>query len=265
MKKIRLQAHRGVSTEYPENTIVAFQASIDKGYDIIELDTKYTKDGVCVVLHDRTLNRTCRLPDGSKLPDEPKLAIADITLEEARSFDAGIFKGEQFKGEKIPTFAETLEFIKKSPIPYKLDNVWETFTPEQQNDFLGLVKAADLGNKIGFTCRVFECFERVAKEFPECELHWDGSLDDETLANVKKVGEGHRVTIWIRFDNKMTAWCKFPPATPELCDKIRQYGEVGVWILSTEEEFDIAVTELKADSIETTGGVKPWMFDKFVK
>lgn len=39
MKTIRLQAHRGVSSDAPENTISAFQMSIDQGYDIIELDT----------------------------------------------------------------------------------------------------------------------------------------------------------------------------------------------------------------------------------
>ena len=81
MKKIRLQAHRGVSTDAPENTFAAFRMSVEQGYDIIELDTKYTKDGVCVVLHDTTLNRTCRFSGGEKLSDEPPLGIGDITLE----------------------------------------------------------------------------------------------------------------------------------------------------------------------------------------
>ena len=48
----RLQAHRGVRSEYPENTIATFKASVDEGYDIIELDPKYTKDGKFVFLHD---------------------------------------------------------------------------------------------------------------------------------------------------------------------------------------------------------------------
>ena len=42
---IKLQAHRGVSSEYPENTLAAFRASVEQGYDIIECDPKYTKDG----------------------------------------------------------------------------------------------------------------------------------------------------------------------------------------------------------------------------
>lgn len=262
MKKIRLQAHRGVSTEAPENTAAAFKMSVEQGYDIIELDTKYTKDGVCVVLHDMTLNRTCRLPGGEMLADGKPLSIGDITLKEAREFDAGIAMDARFAGEKIPTFTQVLDFFKTNPISCKIDNVWETFTPEQKDDFIGLVKASGAEKKIGFSCQHLENLERVAREVPECELHWDGALDDELLPEVKKIAAKHRLTIWVRYDNKATSWSKYPFATPELCDKIRQFGEVGVWILSTEEELNKAALEFNADAIETTGAVKPWMLNK---
>ena len=39
------QAHRGVSTEYPENTIPAFAAAAWQGYQVIELDPTFTADG----------------------------------------------------------------------------------------------------------------------------------------------------------------------------------------------------------------------------
>ena len=57
----KLQAHRGVSTDAPENPMAAFRLAVEQGYDIIEFDPKYTKDDVCVILHDRTLNRTGRI------------------------------------------------------------------------------------------------------------------------------------------------------------------------------------------------------------
>ena len=52
MKHIRLQAHRGVSTEYPENTLAAFRAAVKEGYDII-----YTPAGFA---------ETCDVADGEK-------------------------------------------------------------------------------------------------------------------------------------------------------------------------------------------------------
>ena len=66
------QAHRGVSTEYPENTIPSFAAAAQQGYQLIELDPTYTADGECVVFHDHTINRTCRNEDGSEIPDAIK-------------------------------------------------------------------------------------------------------------------------------------------------------------------------------------------------
>ena len=74
------QAHRGVSSEYPENTIPAFAAAARQGYQIIELDPLFTADGECVVFHDKTLNRTCRNSDGSEIAD--KIPLAELTFEE---------------------------------------------------------------------------------------------------------------------------------------------------------------------------------------
>ena len=42
-----LQAHRGDSKRFPENTMSAFNAAYNEGYGIIELDMKFTKDGKC--------------------------------------------------------------------------------------------------------------------------------------------------------------------------------------------------------------------------
>ena len=52
MTTIRLQAHKGYSAAAPENTMTAFKAACDAGYAFIELDPKFTSDGVCVLIHD---------------------------------------------------------------------------------------------------------------------------------------------------------------------------------------------------------------------
>ena len=56
MSKIRLQAHRGVCSECPENTLAAFQTAIDEGYSIIEMDPRYTADGTIVMEPYKYLN-----------------------------------------------------------------------------------------------------------------------------------------------------------------------------------------------------------------
>lgn len=99
---IYVAGHRGFPSKYPENTLLSFQAAIDSGVDMVELDIRMTSDKELVVIHDATVDRTC---DGSGL-------VAEKTLKEMQSLDAGLYKGEAFRGTRIPTFEETLETLK---------------------------------------------------------------------------------------------------------------------------------------------------------
>lgn len=94
-------AHRGASGNYPENTLLAFQQAIEMGVDWIELDVMTTSDGVVIVSHD---TRADRCTDGTG-------SIPAMTLEQVKQLDAGIRPGEAFKGERIPTLHEALDYI----------------------------------------------------------------------------------------------------------------------------------------------------------
>ena len=102
---IYVAAHRGWSEKYPENTMEAYQAAIDLNVDQLEIDIRITKDGELVLIHDATVDRTT---NGTG-------KVCDFTLAELRELDAGSWKGEQFKGAKIPTLLEFMELIKDLP------------------------------------------------------------------------------------------------------------------------------------------------------
>jgi glycerophosphoryl diester phosphodiesterase len=56
--------HRGASGYAPEHTIPSYDLALALGADYIEQDLQLTSDGVLVVLHDTTLDRTARgLPE----------------------------------------------------------------------------------------------------------------------------------------------------------------------------------------------------------
>lgn len=99
LRKVDNVAHRGASGYAPENTISAFDKGVEMKADYIEIDVQRSKDGELVIIHDTTVDRTT---DGTG-------KVKDLTFEEMRSLDAGSWKGEQFKGEKIPTFDEILD------------------------------------------------------------------------------------------------------------------------------------------------------------
>lgn len=88
-------AHRGASSELPENTLPAFARAIEAGADVIEADVRLTADGVPVILHDPTLDRTT---DASG-------PLRSVTAAEAAAVDAG-------GGARIPTAVEVLELAR---------------------------------------------------------------------------------------------------------------------------------------------------------
>ncbi len=95
-------AHRGASGDYPENTLVAFAAAIEAGAEMCELDVQLSADGVAVVIHDDTVDRTT---DG-------RGAVASMTLAQLRRLDAGRRFGSRFTGARIPTLDEVFGLAK---------------------------------------------------------------------------------------------------------------------------------------------------------
>lgn len=102
MKRSLNIAHRGFSGKYPENTMMAFNEAIKAGCDGIETDLQMTKDGVIVICHDETINRTT---DGEGY-------IVEYNYEDLRKVDAGIRFGQEFINERIPNLDEFFELVK---------------------------------------------------------------------------------------------------------------------------------------------------------
>ncbi|MBR4960225.1 MAG: glycerophosphodiester phosphodiesterase family protein [Clostridia bacterium] len=255
MKKYILEAHRGVGTEFPEETMSAFAAAVQQGYGMIELDTKFTKDNRCVLLHDRTVNRTGRLPGGEAIAE--KLPISEMTLEEALRLDFGIWKNELFAGEKIPVLEQVLELSKNTCIPLKFDNVLWSHTPEQQKIFFDRILSENMQSLIGVTCNSMEGIRTIRQVLPEAHIHYDGLVTAERMEEIAGIVPFSQLTTWLRYDNAITAWCKNPPVSEQMAAMVKTYGGLGVWLLTETEELIDAVTRYGADIIETDGRLKP--------
>lgn len=95
-RKLTRIGHRGAKGYAPENTLVSFQKALDLGVDGIELDVHLSAEGVLVVIHDQSLNRTT---NGVGL-------VANLNLSQLRSF----LIEERYE---IPTLEEVLDLIDK--------------------------------------------------------------------------------------------------------------------------------------------------------
>ncbi|MEO7742181.1 MAG: glycerophosphodiester phosphodiesterase [Usitatibacter sp.] len=92
----RLFAHRGGGALAPENTLAAIRLGQSLGYTAHEIDVKLSQDGVPVLLHDATLERTTN----------GRGRAADLPWAELEKLDAGSWHSPRFAGERIASFAQ---------------------------------------------------------------------------------------------------------------------------------------------------------------
>lgn len=160
-RRVLVIAHRGGAGLWPENTLYAFERAAEMGVDVLELDVHTTADGVLVVMHDSTVERTT---DGAG-------AIRQMTLAELQRLDAGYRwtpdAGQTFplrgKGLRVPTLAEVFD---ASP------RVRFNIEPKQQEPSLTpalcqMIRERGLTNRVligSFTSGVLEEFRRDCAE-----------------------------------------------------------------------------------------------------
>jgi glycerophosphoryl diester phosphodiesterase len=96
-------AHAACKGHAPENTLAGIRAALELGADGIEIDVQASADGVPILMHDSTVDRTT---DGTG-------EVSKLTLAELLRLDAGSRQFEErFRGERIPTLAEVLELTR---------------------------------------------------------------------------------------------------------------------------------------------------------
>lgn len=133
--------HRGYNGTAPENTIPAFILSKQKGYKYVEADVAFTSDGVAVLLHDSTIDRTSN-GTGS---------ISALTYNEVLAYDFGSWKSSDYAGVKIPTFTEFVMTCKGIGLhPYIELKSSGGYTQEQIAGIVDAVKAAGMEGKVTY-------------------------------------------------------------------------------------------------------------------
>ena len=98
----RLVAHRGGGSLAPENTVAAIRLGQSLGYRMHEIDVKLSLDGVPMLLHDPTLERTTN----------GKGRAADLPWSALRVLDAGGWHAVEFRGEPVPSYEEAVKQLR---------------------------------------------------------------------------------------------------------------------------------------------------------
>ena len=150
-------AHRGASAQAPENTLASFELALSQGADAIELDAKLSADGEVVVIHDPTVDRTT---NGHG-------RVAQLSLTELHSLDAGSFFSEKYRGQKIPLLEEVFEAVgKKLFINVELKN-YDAPYDQLVEKVCALVKKHEMEKKIILSSFLASNLKKAKSFLPE--------------------------------------------------------------------------------------------------
>lgn len=187
---IRYVAHRGYHVQAPENTMPAFAAAAEAGYQFLESDVHFTKDGVAVLCHDSTINATARNADGSKIVGVKSIQF--MTYEELLQYDFGIAAGEAYRGTRIPTFREWIAFCREADVTPYIE-LKSRMTTEQVQTLMQLVEEAGMTDHavwISFTWNL-RMLQDVVAANPEAEVGLlSNGLANTTVAMAKTLQTG---------------------------------------------------------------------------
>ncbi|MDI2127757.1 glycerophosphodiester phosphodiesterase [Yinghuangia seranimata] len=209
-------AHRGANSEEPENTVAAFARAIDAGTDDLELDVHWTRDGVPVVIHDDTVERTTGTPGG----------VNTLTAAQIWALDAG-------RGRRIPTLDVVLEMAARRDVTVLVE-LKTTPTAEQVQTFLSVLRRA--GAKVIVHSFLPEALDAVHRADPQVPVGLTTG-EDITPTDAARWG-GHflnmqhgqideqKVRAWQAAGLKVYAWVVDDSATWESLAKVGVDGIV---------------------------------------
>jgi glycerophosphoryl diester phosphodiesterase len=255
-KKLLNIAHRGGAAVRPENTLVAFRHALTLGAVAMEGDLHATRDGVVVVSHDATVDRTTN----------GKGYIKDMTFRELRDLDAGYRhtpdRGASYpyrgRGFRIPTLEEVFSDSVLARTPMVLEIKQEE--PNIADAVLDLIQAHDMVDRL------------VMGSFSKAALHGLRiSAAVRGMNLVTSLAEEEVFTFFLTPLEEMTRGEYLPPGRllqvpldhevgeekvqvvgPSFMAKARALGlKVHVWTVNDREEMRWLIEEMGVDGIMT--------------
>lgn len=174
-------AHRGVYVA-PENTVVGMQAAKSYGFEYVEFDVKWSKDGVPIVIHDDTVDRVT--------DNEYSGNVADFTFEELSAMDVGKYKNPEgtaiYSGTTIPNLNRMLICCRMLALhPYiEIHDTGGTWTAARVKQCVDLVKELHMERDVTWICSQISWLKEVLKEDPSARVGWATStFNNQTHVN----------------------------------------------------------------------------------
>ncbi|MCR4734801.1 MAG: glycerophosphodiester phosphodiesterase [Treponema sp.] len=209
--------HRGASGYAPENTLAAFKLAADMGADGVELDIQETKDGVIVVCHDETIDRTSNAAGW----------IKDFTFEELRKFDFSN-GNSAYEGIKIPTMEEVFDLLAPTGLTINIElKTGIVFYDKIEEKILELTKKKNWEERVIYSSFNHYSVCKIKEMCPQAKvglLYADGPIDMPGYGKSHGVNALHPALYNLQY--------------PDYMEDCHKNGlDVNVWTVNTSEHL----------------------------
>lgn len=240
LKNEKLIAHRGYSSQAPENTTASFQLAVQNGFYGVECDIRKTYDGKFVIMHDADLNRMCGY----------NLDIANLDLQQLREYKITAGSNIQsYPDLKIPTLEEYLQILAKSKEVHPFIELKETFTTEELNKIVEKVKEYGLLDRTYFIS-IHQSNLLALKE-----------IDGVNKENLQYVYGAESFNKLVPVSDSVIQWCiqnaidldtRYTLITPSQVSLLHDGGrKVNVWTVNVLDKAFELVNDANVDMLTT--------------
>lgn len=180
LRCIKAIAHRGYSAGAPENTIPAYQLALTNGYKFVECDISLTSDGVPMLLHDATIDRTS---NGAG-------TLSEMTYAEVRQYDFGSWFSSEYAGTVIPTLEEFLTFCAENNLhPYLELKSSGGYTQAQVEAIVDMVALHGLRGRVTYISFSLPYLRYVKAKDSAARLGYtiDSNISSTVISNAKSI------------------------------------------------------------------------------
>ncbi|RJG22598.1 glycerophosphodiester phosphodiesterase family protein [Paenibacillus thiaminolyticus] len=174
---VEIVAHRGYAALFPENTMIAFRRALHMGADALEIDVHHSAEGVPVVIHDGTLDRTT----------DRSGPVRSKTVGELQQADAGIKFHPDYAGSGIPLLEEVLALLSEGRAGLQLE-LKEHINEQEAAGLLHLLDTYKLTERTIIISFHVDNLRLIRNLHPTIEVGW---LSDKLVDIDILTGLGH--------------------------------------------------------------------------
>lgn len=167
-------AHRGASHDAPENTLASAKLAWEQGADALEIDVYLASDNRIMVIHDKNTKRV----SGGR-----NMVVADTPSLMLREIEVGSWKGEQFKGEKIPYIEEIIETVPEGKTLVVEVKCGPEIIPHMER----ILNKKKCKGEILFIAFGWETITGLKQAFPDKKAYWLSSAKPEVKKRIPEV------------------------------------------------------------------------------